>query len=59
MGNTKLDYIKLEVITDQCSAFDLKLAVGIEVGFFSLDKYCTSTSACVSAPGDEFHSELY
>ena len=27
--------------------------------FFSLDKYCTSTSACVSAPGDEFHSELY
>ena len=24
--------------------------------FFSLDKYCTSTSACVSAPGDEFHS---
>ena len=22
------------MITDQCSAFDLKLAVGIEVGFF-------------------------
>ena len=39
---------------------DLKLTVGIEVGFFFLqDKYCTSTSACVSAPGDEFHSELY
>ena len=28
-----LDYL-LEVITDQWSAFDLKLAVGIEVGFF-------------------------
>ena len=30
------------MITDQCSAFNIKLAVGIEVGFFSLDKYCTS-----------------
>ena len=27
-------FLKLEVITDQCSAFGLKLAVGIEVGFF-------------------------
>ena len=26
--------IKLEVITDQCSVFNLKLAVGIVVGFF-------------------------
>ena len=43
--------MKLEVITDQCCAFDLKLAVGTEVGFFSLDKYYTSASAGVSAPG--------
>ena len=25
---------KLEVITEQCSAFDVKLTVGINVGFF-------------------------
>ena len=26
--------LKLEVITDQCSVFNLKLTVGIESGFF-------------------------
>ena len=56
---------RLEVITNQCSAFDLFLKnLGIisrdrSVFFFSLDKYFTSTSACVSAPGDELHSKLY